>query len=359
MENNRDIEKLRKKIDQIDDSLLALINDRARTAIMVGGEKNGRSADIVYRPEREAEILQRLRWANDGPLKSESVERLFREIISVCRATEARPSIATLGPDGTFSELATRKQFGAEIDLSLTSSIEEVFRLVESEQCDFGVVPVENSTEGGIHLTLDRLLTTSLNICGEIDLRIRHCLIGSVESGVSPIRVLAHQQALSQCRQWLDVNLPAVERLACASNSDAVRQVLDDSTSVAIAASEAAGVFGLKILQADIEDQPGNTTRFLVLGRQAVQPSGRDKTSLVMSAQERPGALHTLLAPLSDHNINMTRVESRPSRTGMWVYVFFIDIEGHIQSPNIESAVSKIKRNAAMFKVLGSYPRGT
>ena len=326
---------------------------------MVGGEKTAQSADIVYRPEREAEILQRLQCANRGPLEAEAVERLFREIISICRATEAKPSIATLGPEGTFSELATRKHFGAEIDMNLTSSIEEVFRLVESEQCDFGVVPVENSTEGGIHLTLDRLLTTSLKICGEIDLRVKHCLIGFVGDKVSPTRVLAHQQALAQCRQWLDVNLPSVQKVACTSNSDAVRQVLDDPTCVAIAASEAASVFGLEILQADIEDQPGNTTRFLVLGRHAVQPSGRDKTSLVMSAQERPGALHTLLAPLSDHNINMTRVESRPSRTGMWVYVFFIDIEGHIQSPNVESAVAKVKRNAAMFKVLGSYPRST
>ncbi len=357
MTNSQDIDKLRQEIDRIDDSLLALINERVRTAIKVGDEKTGQNADIVYRPEREAHILQRLQHANDGPLEPEAVERLFREIISVCRATEAKPSIATLGPDGTFSEIATRSHFGAEIDMNLTSSIEEVFRLVESEQCDFGVVPVENSTEGGVHLTLDRLLTTSLKICGEVDLRIRHCLIGPA-GNTPPTKVLAHQQALAQCRLWLDVNLPSIERVACASNSEAVRQVLDDPTSVAIGASEAASAFGLQILQTDIEDQPGNTTRFLVLGRHAVRPSGRDKTSLVMSAQERPGALHTLLAPFSEHNINMTRVESRPSRTGMWVYVFFIDIEGHIQSPNIERAVSQIKRNAAMFKVLGSYPRG-
>jgi chorismate mutase/prephenate dehydratase len=322
----------------------------------VGNKKPGQKADIVYRPEREAQIFRRLKDANNGPLESEAIERLFREIISICRATEAKPSIATLGPDGTFSELATRKQFGAEIDLELTSSIEEVFRLVEADHCDIGVVPVENSAEGGIHLTLDRLLTTSLKICGEVDLRIKHCLIGSA-GNVSPTRVLAHQQALAQCRQWLDVNLPSIERVACASNSDAVRQVLDDPTSEAIAAGEAADAFGLQILQADIEDQPGTTTRFLVLGRHAVQPSGRDKTSLVMSAQERPGALHTLLAPLSEHNINMTRVESRPSRTGLWEYMFFIDIEGHRQESNVGSSLSQIKSNAAMFKILGSYPR--
>ena len=356
MTDSKDIEDLRSKIDQIDNSLLALFNERARTAIKVGDQKSGQKADVVYRPEREAQIFRRLKGANDGPLEAEVIERLFREIISICRATEAKPSIATLGPDGTFSELATRKQFGAEIDLELTSSIEEVFRLVEADHCDIGVVPVENSAEGGIHLTLDRLLTTSLKICGEVDLRIKHCLIGSA-GNVSPTRVLAHQQALAQCRQWLDVNLPSIERVACASNSDAVRQVLDNPTSVAIAAGEAADAFGLQILQADIEDQPGNTTRFLVLGRHAVQPSGRDKTSLVMSAQERPGALHTLLAPLSEHNINMTRVESRPSRTGLWEYMFFIDIEGHRQESNVGSALSQIKSNAAMFKILGSYPR--
>ena len=199
-------------------------------------------------------------------------------------------------------------------------------------------------------------MTTPLKICGEVDLRIKHCLIGSA-GNTSPTKVLAHQQALAQCRQWLDVNLPSIERVACASNSDAVRLVLETPTCVAIAAGEAADAFGLQILQADIEDQPGNTTRFLALGRHAVQPSGRDKTSLVMSAQERPGALHTLLAPLSDHNINMTRVESRPSRTGLWEYMFFIDIEGHVQNSNVENALSQMKSNAAMFKVLGSYPR--
>ena len=356
MTDDKDIADLRAKIDQIDDSLLALINERARKAMKVGNKKSGQKADIVYRPEREAQILQRLQQANSGPLESVVVERLFREIISACRAIEAKPSIATLGPDGTFSELATRKQFGAEINLELTSSIEEVFRLVEAEHCDIGVVPVENSAEGGIHLTLDRLLTTSLKICGEIDLRIKHCLIGSAESA-SPIRVLAHQQALAQCRQWLDVNLPSIERVACASNSDAVRQILDDPTSIAIASEEAAEAYGLQVLHADIEDQPGNTTRFLVLGRHTVQASGQDKTSLVMSAQERPGALHTLLAPLSEHNINMTRVESRPSRTGLWEYMFFIDLEGHVQDANVDSALSQIKRNAAMFKILGSYPR--
>ena len=356
MTDTKDIENLRSEIDQIDDSLLKLFNERARTAMKVGDQKPGQKADIVYRPEREAQILQRLQRANNGPLGSEAVERLFREIISICRATEAKPSIATLGPDGTFSELATRKQFGLEIDLKLTSSIEEVFRLVEADHCDFGVVPVENSAEGGIHLTLDRLLTTSLKISGEVDLRIKHCLIGSA-GNTSPTKVLAHQQALAQCRQWLDVNLPSSERVACASNSDAVRQVLDNPTCVAIAAGEAADAFGLQILQADIEDQPGNTTRFLVLGRHGVLPSGRDKTSLVMSAQERPGALHALLEPLSEHNINMTRVESRPSRTEMWEYMFFIDIEGHVQNSNVESALSQMKANAAMFKVLGSYPR--
>jgi len=356
MTDSKDIQKLRSEIDKLDDNLLALLNERVRTAIKVGEEKPGQDANVVYRPEREAQILQRLQRANDGPLDPEAVERLFREIISVCRATEAKPSIATLGPIGTYSELATRKQFGSEIDIKLTSSIEEVFRLVEADHCDFGVVPVENSAEGGIHLTLDRLLTTSLKICGEVDLRIKHCLIGSA-GNTSPTKVLAHQQALAQCRQWLDVNLPSIERVACASNSDAVRLVLESPTCVAIAAGEAADAFGLQILQADIEDQPGNTTRFLALGRHAVQPSGRDKTSLVMSAQERPGALHTLLAPLSDHNINMTRVESRPSRTGLWEYMFFIDIEGHVQNPNVENALSQMKSNAAMFKVLGSYPR--
>jgi chorismate mutase/prephenate dehydratase len=360
MSKRDEISRLRAHIDEIDDQLLTLLNERAQCAVEIGGEKNARPAEVVYRPEREAQILQRLGSSTDGPLPQTEITNIFREIISACRSVENRPRVLVLGPAGTYSEAAALKHFGQAVQIIFNSGIEDVFHSLESEAGSYGVVPVENSTEGGIATTLDCLVVTSLRICGEIDLRIRHALIGQhSEVPHQPTTVKAHPQALAQCRNWLDQNLRDVERIAVNSNAAAVEDVAKDPNCVAIASADAADHYGLMTLHNNIEDYAGNTTRFLILGHQETTPSENDKTSLVLSGKGRdaPGSLQRLLAPLADHKINMTRIESRPSRTGLWEYVFFLDIEGHQDEPLVTQALAAIEQESALFKVLGSYPR--
>ncbi len=348
------IEALRARIDEVDDAILALVNERAGLAARIGELKGGAP---VYRPEREAQVLRRLRTANRGPLPGESVDRLFTEVISACRAVEDALSVAFLGPRGTYSEEAAAKRFGSSVHGIPSASIDEVFRLVEARQAGHGVVPVENSTEGAVGRTLDLLLATSARICGEVALAVHQCLM-SRDSDMGGIeRVYGHGQSLAQCQGWLDQHLPRAERVAVVSNAEAARLASEKPHAASLGSQSAAALYGLNVLARNIEDNPNNTTRFVVLGHDAVLPSGRDKTSLVMAAANKPGAMYALLGPFAAHGVSMTRLESRPSKTGIWEYVFFVDIEGHERDAPVAAALGKLREVAAFLKVLGSYPR--
>ncbi len=348
---------LRSRIDEIDASLLALISERARLAREVGsikGKDNNNNG--FYRPEREAQVLRNIIEKNEGPLSEEEMARLFREIMSACLALEEILNIAYLGPEGTFTQSAALKHFGHSVTTTALDSIDQVFREVEAGACHYGVVPVENSIEGVVNHTLDMLINSSLLICGEVELRIHHDLMSRANDIKQIKQVYSHQQSLAQCRSWLDTHLPHVEQIAVSSNAEAARRVADNPEAAAIAGETAAEFYDLNILHKNIEDHPDNTTRFLVLGRHETQPSGKDKTSLLFSAPNKPGALHDMLACFAENNVSMTRIESRPSRQGMWEYVFFVDVEGHASEPKVVAALDKLRETASMMKLLGSYP---
>jgi len=351
------LQKLRDRIDDLDVKIQDLITKRARCAEDIAEIKVDSGAGNFYRPEREAEVLRRVQERNKGPLTDETVAQLFREIMSACLALETRLKIAFLGPEGTFTQEAALKHFGQAVETSPLAAIDEVFREVEAGQAHFGVVPVENSTEGVVDHTLDMFMVSSLKICGEVELRVHHHLLGLGHEGTKPARILSHQQSLAQCREWLDTNLPGVERVPVSSNAEAARLAAKDPASFAIAGDTAARRYGLKILAANIEDKPDNTTRFLVIGHLDTESSGQDKTSLMLSGRNKPGALYRLLTPLAKHGINMTRIESRPSRQSMWEYVFFVDIEGHAKDKKLRKVLSELESEAAFYKCLGSYPK--
>jgi len=351
------LKAVRDRIDALDEQIQALINERAACAQAVAALKNGGDAASFYRPEREAKILRKILARNTGPLSGEEMARLFREIMSACLALEQPLCIAYLGPEGTFTQAAALKHFGHSVNTDSHLTIDEVFREVEAGACHYGVVPVENSTEGVITHTLDMFLNSPLKITGEVQLRVHHNLLSTLDDLSTVRRVYSHQQSLAQCRGWLDEHLAGVERIAVSSNAEAARLATQDKEAAAIASLEAANIYGLRALVANIEDEPDNTTRFLVIGREPVPPSGKDKTSLLLSASNKPGALHCLLSPLAQHGISMTRIESRPSRRGVWEYVFFVDIEGHAAETQVAQALDELRAEAAMLKVLGSYPR--
>ncbi len=348
----------RDQIDAIDEQVLKLVNERAQLARQIGTLKDD---GVIYRPEREAQVLRRLQANNSGPLSNEAVSNIFRAVMSNCRALEKELAIAFLGPLGTYSEEAALKQFGLGKMAVVCGSIDEVFRSVEAGQVDYGVVPVENSTEGAIGLTLDLLLASSLKICGEVTLPIHHCLL-SKQTDISQIsHVFSHTQSLAQCHEWLGKNLPKAEREAVTSNARAAQMIHDlvaaDGTfAAAIASKRAADLFGLNVLAENIEDDAKNTTRFLVLGAHDVAPSGNDKTSLVMTSKNTPGAMVQLLEPLARHGVSMTKFESRPSKQGLWDYVFFVDLEGHQNDTKVQAALMECEQRASFLKVLGSYP---
>ena len=352
------LKKFREQIDAIDGQLLKLANERAKLAREIGHVKED---GVIYRPEREAQVLRRMQDENQGPLSSEAVSNIFRAVMSNCRALEKKLSIAFLGPLGTYTEEAALKQFGKGCNAIVCGSIDEVFRTLEADQADYAVVPVENSTEGAVGLTLDLLLSSSLIVCGEVTLPIHHCLL-SKQTDISQIsHVFSHGQSLSQCHEWLNRTLPTVQREAVTSNAYAAQMIHDlvatDGTfAAAIASKRAAELFELNILAANIEDDPKNTTRFLVLGKHDVAASGKDKTSLALTTKNKPGAMFDLLEPLSCHGVSMTKLESRPSKQGLWDYVFFIDIEGHKTDPKIAAALTELEQRASVVKVLGSYP---
>ena len=352
--------EIRARIDTIDAELHRLLNERARYAQQVGISKHaaGHTVDF-YRPEREAEVLRQALERNKGPLRDEEIVRLFREIMSACLAQQEPLKVAYLGPEGTFTQQAVLKHFGHSVRALALPAIEEVFHEVEAATADFGLVPIENSTEGTVTHTLDRFLNSPLHICGEVELRINQYLMGRMTSLKDIQRICSHQQSLAQCREWLDEHLPEVERVAVASNAEGARRARDEQGTAAIGPQAAAEVYGLGTLVADIEDRPDNSTRFLVLGRKTFSPSGSDKTTLLVSAgkTDAPGTLYRLLEPLANNRISMTRIESRPSRRRKWDYVFFIDIDGHVDDPAVSSALEELKKRASLCRVLGSYPR--
>src|SRR5215470_15475247 len=354
------LEDVRTRIDTVDEQIQSLISERARLAQQVGVSKgkDGHTVDF-YRPEREAQVLRMARARNAGPLRDEEVLRLFREIMSACLAQQEPLKVAFLGPEGTFTQQAVLNHFGHSVRSLPLASIDEVFHEVEAANADFGVVPIENSTEGTINHTLDRFLTSPLKICGEVELRIRHHLMGAMSEMARIERVCSHPQSLAQCRVWLDEHLPGVEQVPVSSNAEGARRARDEKGSAAIAGDTAAEVYGLKILAAEIEDRPDNTTRFFVLGRKLFAASGEDRTTLLVSIShtDSPGALYRLLEPLARHRVSLTRIESRPSRRRKWDYVFFMDLEGHADEPHVRRALAALKKRASLFRVLGSYPR--
>jgi len=351
-----DIAKLRGEIDTLDSELLLLVNRRAMLARRVGELKQGAP---VYRPEREAEILRRVTDGNPGPLSPERVAGFFREVISACRGMEQDLRAAYLGPQGTFSEQAVQKHFGRGVEAIPLPSIDEVFRRAEAGDAEFAVVPVENSTEGAVGRTLDLLVSTPLRICGEIELRVQQNLMVKEGALAAVKRVYSHAQSLAQCHGWLGQNLPNAERVQVFSNAEAARRAAEEPGTAAIAGQLASDRFGLAILARSIEDDPNNTTRFLVLGKIDTVSTGHDRTSLVMSAENKPGAVHGLLSPLAANGVSMSRIESRPSRaakSGLWEYLFFIDVEGHRNDERVAGALDELGRKAPFLKVLGSYP---
>ena len=349
--------EIRQRIDQIDKSLQDLVSERAACAAKVAEVKQQQGeTGHFYRPEREAQVLRGVMERNKGPLADESIAGIFRQIMAACLAYEKPLKIAFLGPEGTYTHSAAIKHFGNFIETQPVSSIEEVFRVVETESADFGVVPVENSSAGVINHTLDLFMDSSLMISGEVALRIRHNLLSRLDSLGKVERVYAHQQSLSQCNQWLDKNLPQAERIAMNSNAQAVLQA-KEKNAASIGGVLASELYDLPILRSDIEDMSDNTTRFAVIGKHRTPISGEDRTSLLVFVKNRAGSLFDLLKPLADRNISMSNIESRPSRQGVWDYVFFIDVDGHQDDDLVQQAIAEIEASSARVKVLGSFPK--
>lgn len=354
------LEAVRKLIDSIDRQLLDLLSQRARLAEQVAFIKE-RDPDFspeqsFYRPEREAQVLARIRELNPGPLDDDTVAWLFREIMSACLAHERPLTVAVLGPSGTFTELAAIAAFGHGAKLQFEPGIPEVFRAVSANGVDYGVVPLENSTEGSVSVTLDSLAASDLLLCGEVELRIDQQLMVHPEAPDVPRVIVSHAQSLAQCREWLDAHFPGIERMAVPSNSAAAQQAAQDPEVFAIGPALAAERHGLVVRASNIQDNTQNTTRFVVLGREPVAASGNDKTALLVSVTNEPGALSRLLVPLSEAGIDVLRIESRPARDRVWDYVFFIDIAGHRDDPEIAAALERLKPHCGQLRVLGSYP---
>ena len=352
------LSEIRKRIDKIDIALQQLISERAECAAKVAEIKNQQGdSGHFYRPEREAQVLRAVKDRNVGPLDDNAIAGIFREIMAACLALEKPLKIAFLGPEGTYTHSAALKHFGHLFEKESVVSIEEVFRLVEADGADFGVVPVENSTEGMINHTLDLLMQSSLSISGEVELRIRHNLLSRESDLVNIKRVYSHQQSLAQCRLWLDKYLPNAQRIATNSNAEAVQLAHEHEYAAAIAGIQASELYDVPVLKSDIEDEPDNTTRFVVIGKHQSPPSGNDRTSLLVFAHNRPGSLFGLLEPLAKRNISMSNIESRPSRKGVWEYVFFMDIDGHRDDENVRAAIEEMEQASAMVTILGAYPK--
>ena len=349
--------RLRAAIDGIDEEVLRLISQRARHAQAIGDIKKAAGQLSLWSPEREAEVLKRVEAANPGPLPNSFLRRWYLELMSACLALEKPLRVAYFGPEGSYTHAAALKYFGSSAQAVPEVSIAEVFKKVECNEVDLGVVPVENSTEGIVSHTLDMFLDSPLCICGETLLRIHHHLLSREAKLESIARVYAHPQSLAQCRRWLERHLPHAECIAASNNAEAVRIAAKEARAAAIAGKHAAQLYSMPIVASHLEDESNNTTRFLILGNHMRKPTGQDKTSLLSLTLDEPGTLLRLLAPLAQHGISMSKIESRPSKRGLWNYVFFLDIEGHMEEPLIAEALEEMKKASILFKVLGAYPR--
>ncbi|MBL4827332.1 MAG: prephenate dehydratase [Spongiibacteraceae bacterium] len=368
MSEKSELEQLRADIDAIDATIQDLLGQRAQCAQRVAQTKlkamegeDGQadlSTVMFYRPEREAQVLQKVKERNNGPLSDNSVAHIFREIMSACLALEKPMEVAYLGPEGTFTQAATVKHFGHAVVSISQPTIANVFSQVESGQCHYGVVPVENSTEGMVSHTLDNFMDSPVKICGEVELRIQLHLLASSNASMDNIKTIcAHQQALGQCRHWLDTHWPAIERVAVSSNAEAARMAQQDNTIAAVAGDIAQEQYNLTRLASSIEDCADNTTRFLIIGKEAIPVSGNDKTSMVISTYNKPGALFKLLEPFQREGVSLTRIDTRPSRTDTWAYVFFIECEGHQDDSILKRVLDGLEENSMILKLLGSYPK--
>jgi chorismate mutase/prephenate dehydratase len=357
MPRKASIPALRRQIDRIDDQLLGLLNRRAGIALAIARQK-ARTNSVVYAPGREKGVLTRLMRGNHGPLGERAVRSIFREIISASRGLEQRLRIAYLGPEATYTHLAARAQFGSGAEYRPVASVADVFHEVEGGRADLGVVPVENSTEGMVAHTLDLLADSPLGICGEIALAVRHCLLARRGTRLGAVRrIVAHPQALAQCRRWLGTHLPAVRMESEASNARAAERARAEAGTVAIAAAAAADTYGLVVVAEGIQDEPGNLTRFLVLSpHDAAHPSGDDKTSILFSVRDEVGILARMLRPFAAHGIDLIKIESRPLRGRPWEYVFYLDLKGHRRERRVQEALAEVEQRASRLKILGSYP---
>jgi chorismate mutase/prephenate dehydratase len=357
-QDDKKLQAVRERINALDADIQRLISERARLVVDVV-EAKGRGAPAVdyYRPEREAQVLRGVLERNEGPLSDGEMLRLFREIMSACLAQQEPLRVAYLGPEGTFTQQAVYRHFGHSVLAAGHAAIENVFEQVQGGEADFGVVPIENSTQGIVSHTLDLFIDSPLKICGEIELRIHHNLLTNAPGLATIDRVYAHQQSLSQCKGWLKRNLPGAELIAVSSNAEAARRVRNAPEAAAIAGLTAAEIYGVPVLFSNIEDQPDNTTRFLVIGRELFSPSGEDKSTFLLAGDEGPGLLHSLLAPLARHGINMTRIESRPAPGEKWKYVFFVDVDGHAEDEPLRTALAEMDALGGRCHLLGSYPR--
>lgn len=357
-EKGADLASVRERIDAIDRQIQALIAERARFAHQVGRAKGKLAAAVdYYRPEREAQVLRMVVDRNEGPLSDELLVHVFREIMSACLAQQEPLKVGYLGPEGTFSQQAVMKHFGRSAHGLPMASIEEVFQEVEAGHADFGVVPVENSGEGTIQVTLDLFLTSNLKICGEVELRVRQFLMSRTGHLGDIERIYAHPQSFAQAQGWLRSNLPAAEKIPVSSNAEGARRARNADDAAAIGGESAGLIYGLrKVVTDSIEDRGDNTTRFLVLGRQLFPTSGHDRTSVLVFVRDQPGALFNVLSPFARHGISMNRIESRPSHQAKWEYCFFIDLAGHIEDEAMQKALAELEPHAAQIKVLGSYP---
>ncbi len=355
------LQKLRHEIDAVDQSLVALLQKRAALALEVGEVKKTIDAP-VYRPEREAQILKAFEAASfaqsfPGPLRATALQGIYREVISACRELERRMRVAYLGPAGTYSEIAALTHFGHGIEPVACPSFDEVFRATESGGVDFGVVPLENSTEGAVNRNLDLLLSTPTKICGEVSVSVQHCLVSKSGAMQGVTKICAHPQALAQCMNYLNRNYPNLERVPVSSNAEGARLASEDVSIAGIGHESAAERYSVQIVDRAIQDDPSNRTRFAVIGSYEPAASGADQTSLILSVPDKAGAVHSLIEPLARFNVSMKRFESRPARQGSWEYYFYIDIIGHQSDANVAQALAHIRTHSAFFKVVGSYPR--
>lgn len=349
------LKKLRDKIDKIDDKILDLLNDRARVVLEVGKTKVGESREF-YVPSRERAIFERLQAGNSGPFPNDSLCRVFREIISASLSLELPMKVAFLGPVSTFTHVAAMQQFGLSAQLVAQKSIPSVFEEVERGRAHYGVVPVENSTEGVVNHTLDMFIGSDLQVIAEVLLEISHDLLSQSGKLEEISKVVSHPQALAQCRRWLEVNLPDTPQMDLTSTAAAAQMAAEDESVAAVASQAAARHYGLQVVKGKIEDNPNNFTRFLVIGRKTPDPSGRDKTSIMFSVRDEPGILYRMLEPFSKRDINLVKIESRPMKQKAWEYIFFLDLVGHINDAQVTDAVEELREHCHFLKVLGSYP---